>query len=70
MFEDLVYKYDDTTKEIRDWLGLSKMDHTAQNKYFDPKVSINNTQLWKKNRSYEEEAKQISALLPEFLYDC
>lgn len=67
-FEDLIYKYAETTKTIRDWLGLDESDHKTPKKYFDPKVSINNTQTWKKYPQSNSEIELIQESLVEYLY--
>ena len=67
-FEDLIYKYSETTKTIRDWLGLDESDHKTPKKYFDPKISINNTQTWKKYPQSNSEIKLIEDSLGEYLY--
>ena len=51
-----------------DFLGLEETNHVEKYKYFDPKVSINNTGVWKKL----ENQKPIDFIfdnLKEFCYD-
>lgn len=67
-FEDLIYKYDETTKKIIDFAGLDEKDHVNPKTIFKPEVSIKNTRLWKKFPEYEEEARLVAKLLPEYLY--
>ncbi len=67
-FEDLVYKYDETSKRIDDWLGLDEKDHTARFSHFDPKVSIKNTQVWKSTKCDNKEIEYIEKELGEYLY--
>lgn len=68
-FEDLIYKYDETTAKIRAWLGLNEEEHMNPYKYLDPNKSINNTRLWEKNTSYIEEATYIKNRLSEYIYE-
>ncbi len=67
-FEDLIYNYEKTEKQIVKFLGYEKRKHKDQKKYFDPAVSIKNTQLFKK-KEYQKEAQYIAEHLPEYLYD-
>lgn len=68
-FEDLIYKYNDTLRYIENFIGLDSKDHTLKFMHFDPTVSVNNTQLWKKN-TYDilTEIDYIEKMLPEYLY--
>ena len=68
-FEDLVYKYDETTKRIKEWIGLDEKNHTTPKQFFNPDVSINNTRLWTKNPKYEAEAELIRQKLEIFTYE-
>lgn len=67
-FEDLIYKYDDTKKIIKDFLGV-EFSSDLQFSKFNPNVSINNTQLWLKYRDYENDIKYIEEKLTKYLYD-
>lgn len=66
-FEDLIYKYDKTTKLIRDFLKLP--ENPKPKTIFDPSLSIANTQVWKRFPQYEKDIKYIEEHLPEYLYD-
>ena len=66
-FEDLIYKYDDTIKEIEEFLHIS--EHTNVKGRFNPAVSINNTQLFKKYVEYAEDVEKIEKALPASLYN-
>ena len=68
-FEDLVFKYNNTVKEIENWLKLSSDDHVKAQKIFNPQVSIKNTQTWKKYSCNPKEIKYIENNLSEYLYD-
>lgn len=68
-FEDLVYHYAQTTSDLRDWLGLDENNHVDKLKYFNPKESIKNTQVWKQVPGIEHEINYIERYLKEYLYD-
>ena len=68
-FEDLIYKYEDTTKRIKEWIGLEEKNHIRPKQFLNPDISINNTRLWEKNQKYEAEANYIKLHLNEFTYE-
>lgn len=68
-FEDLIYKYDDTTKRILEFTGEKEEFHVNKYKYFSIEKSKENTMLWKKNHKYDKEIKIIERELAEYLYD-
>lgn len=68
-FEDLVYRYDEETARVRDFLGLDEADHNAPRSHFIPEQSMCNTRKW---LEYPEEADAVAYIereLPEYLYD-
>ena len=65
-FEEFVYEYDNTCKNIEKFLNLS--NHIHPKKWFDPKKSINNTQLIRKHPEDIEAIKLIEQELPEYLF--
>lgn len=71
-FEDLIYKYDETTKKICDFLRLDDEKHKNKKKYFDPTISIKNTQIFNKDNAIKEKYKKeimiIEKELKEYLY--
>ena len=67
-FEDMVYKYDETTKKIANWLGFELKEQTKKKQYFDPSRSINNTYTWKKVKCNLAEIEYIENELGEYLY--
>lgn len=67
-FEDLIYKYNETMEKIERFLGFKSDNHTNPFEGFNPKRSIVNTQLWKRNES-PEEMEVIRVKLPQYLYD-
>ena len=66
-FEDMVYNYENTTKQIRDFLHLP--DNPNPKSVFDPALSMANTQLWKRFPQYQEDIEYIERELPEYLFD-
>lgn len=66
-FEDLIYNYQETVERVEKITGLNHMMHKKQFQKFNPKRSINNTQLWKKH-NVEEEIKIIEKRLSKYLF--
>ena len=67
-FEDLVYRYEETTEKIRDWLGLMDADHVEKRQRFDPVKSMKNTRLWLKY-DIGKDMDVIETELKEYLFD-
>lgn len=67
-FEDLIYKYNETTKIIMDFAGVDESNHIKPKAVFVPEVSIKNTRLWVQHPEYKEEAEYIAKKLPDYLY--
>lgn len=67
-FEDLVYKYDEMSKKINDFLNISEKEHTNKFEHFDPKVSKKNTLVFNKIKGVEEEIQIIERELKDYLY--
>lgn len=68
-FEDLIYHYDEYSRKVLDFCGISEAHHTSPKTLLDPSKSINNTQLWKKQTEYSEDIKVITEELKDYLYD-
>ena len=66
-FEEMVYDYDNATSKIRAFCGLP--DNPRPLTVFDPKLSVNNTQLILKFPQYKEDVEYIERELPEYLFD-
>lgn len=47
-FEDLLCNYDETTKKIREFVGVDLKDHVEKGKYLQVSKSIKNVGIWKK----------------------
>lgn len=67
-FEDCVYHYNETFSKINSFLGLDESKHAYPKSKFNPDISINNTQLWKRNEKYEEYTDKIEKELSEYCY--
>ena len=68
-FEDLVYNYEDTTKKIINFLGLSEKNHTKKRKIFIPEISKRNTKQWLTRPEFNDKIEYIESNLKEYLYD-
>lgn len=68
-FEDLIYKYNQTTNELIDWLKLDDSKHSRPRQNFIPEKSINNTQVWKQFPQCKAEVPIIEQRLNDYLYD-
>lgn len=66
-FEDLIYKYEETTSQIDQWLQFTNVKKKKR-KNFDPKKSISNTRLWTKYEKEEKNIRYIENELREYLY--
>ena len=67
-FEDLVYHYDSTIKQIELFVGTSELAHNKKCAKFNPKRSIYNTQLFTQERFSNESVSIIERELRDFLY--
>lgn len=67
-FEDLIYNYEDTVKEIYKVLDIEPEKHIRKKQKFNPENSINNTQLFRENVEYQRESRVIEERLAEYLY--
>lgn len=65
-YEDLIYNYDATVDIIEDFLKIKK--HREKLKIFNPKVSINNTQLINLYPEYKDDISKIEKELSDYLY--
>lgn len=67
-FEDLIYNYESTTKDLISWLNLDEKRHTQKGKKFKPEISIDNTQAWMRYPQSLPEVKIIEERLSKYLY--
>ncbi len=65
-FENLIYKYDETVKEIEKFLNISRTEKHGT--IFKPQKSINNTQIFKRVDGFEQDIKKIERELNDKLY--
>lgn len=68
-FEDAIYKYDETMEKVNNFLGIENLEHSAQKKYFNPNLSINNTQIFKLYPNLRKDILKIEEELKDFCYD-
>ncbi len=67
-FEDFIYKYDQTIKDICDFSGVKESYHNKQKKHFNPDVSINNTNLKVRYPEFNCDVELIERELAEYCY--
>lgn len=67
-FEDLIYRYDDTIKQIENACGLNSECHRRKGEIFNPQKSIYNTQLFTLDNIWGNEIAYIEQHLSEYLY--
>ncbi|MFR2839546.1 MAG: hypothetical protein ACLTBU_10660 [Zhenhengia sp.] len=68
-FEDLIYDYERSVKNIEQWLGIDSNSHKYKFNHLNPKNSKKNTQIWKQIQCPNEEIKFIESNLNKYLYD-
>jgi len=68
-FEDLIYKYENTVKNIAEFLDFSPEEHAKKETIFKPEVSIKNTRLWENFPNVESDIEYIENELREYLYE-
>lgn len=66
-FEDLVLKYDETLKNILQFLSVKNYKHIHKKKYFNPGISIKNIGIWKDYKN-KHEIELIYNNLKEYCY--
>ncbi|GJM57525.1 hypothetical protein AAK706_05655 [Erysipelotrichaceae bacterium 66-17] len=67
-FEDLVYNYKDTVKEIENFLDFSEVDHINKYQYFIPEISKKNTQNFRIKEDWVRETEVIAEGLKDLVY--
>lgn len=65
-FEDLIYNYETTIEQIFKFVGIDKINYTAN--HFIPEKSKKNTRLWKQYPQYENEISKIESRLHKYCY--
>lgn len=66
-FEDIVLKYEETTKKIMDFIGMDPVHHVAPKSVFDPAISVVNIGAYKQFVE-QDFMKQIEERMPEYCY--
>ncbi len=66
-YENMIYDYEATARKLMDFLEFTT-DGWERKKYFDPAVSINNTQLFLKHPELSGDIQQIEKELAEYIY--
>ena len=66
-FEEMVYDYVNATAKVRQFCHLPENPRPLS--VFDPKLSVNNTQLILKFPQYKKDIEYIERELPEYLFD-
>lgn len=66
--EDTIYKYSEFVDKINSFIGEDENHHINKLKRFNPNVSINNTQLWKKYNVDDGVIHKIEDELSEYCY--
>ncbi|OUO93569.1 hypothetical protein [Cloacibacillus sp. An23] len=69
-FEDMIYKYQETSLKIMSFLDYSSDHHIKPRTMFIPEISINGTRLWKTDlgHNHYQEIAYIEKELSEYLY--
>lgn len=67
-FEDMIYDYENTVKQIEEFFGVSSKDHIFKEKFFIPDRSRNNTRLWEKYPQECENMRYIEEHLSQWIY--
>lgn len=65
-FEDLIYRYEETTELIRQFCNLGSNKNLKR--YFDPEKSAANTQVYKRYPEFTEDIQYIEKELADYLY--
>lgn len=65
-FEDMIYEYDKSVAQIEAFTNLH--NHKLKKKYFNPKRSINNTQLIRRHPEEIDNIRYIEKKLADYLY--
>lgn len=68
-FEDIIYKYEETTLRIKEFLEFEERDHLFPKKYLDPLKSAKNTRLWETMTEQKAEVEYITMTLSQYIYN-
>jgi hypothetical protein len=67
-FESLIYEYDDSLKRVMAHTGLTTNEHINKLKYFNPELSIKNTQVFLDFPELKNDIDLIEKHLEEYCY--
>ena len=67
-YEDTIFHYEEFKSKMMAFLGLEPINHVRPMEKFNPRVSINNAQLWKTMDVDYQIIEKIERGLPEFIY--
>lgn len=69
-FEDMIYYYDETIDKIEKFIGKGQLGiHIKKWEFFNPNISINNTQNFRIKPAWEKEVDIIAKKMKNYLYD-
>lgn len=68
-FEDLLYRYEEETGRLRDFLGFDEVDHKMPLTGLNPDKSIKNTRKWLEYPEAADDIRYIEQELTEYIYD-
>lgn len=66
-FEDIILKYEESIKQIIQFLNLDKSQHIYKRQFFNPNLSKKNIGLWKSHGDYES-IRRIERELGKYCY--
>ncbi|WP_410208627.1 hypothetical protein [Fusobacterium sp.] len=67
-FEDFIYNYDEAVKELLEFLNINKENHIKKKQFFNPEVSINNTQVFRAHPELKDDIRKIEIELSDYCY--
>lgn len=67
-FEDMIFNYEDMVANILNFVGIDEQHHIKAKTYFNPEVSIKNTQLYKRMDKHAKDISIIEDRLHDYLY--
>ena len=67
-FEDFIYNYEDTIGSVLDFVQIDRVNHVNKKQFFDPSISVSNTNLESKHELYLGEIEKIKESLSEYCY--
>jgi hypothetical protein len=68
-FESMVYDYEASLNKIMNYIDMTNKEHIHKLKYFNPELSVKNTQIFKQYPELKEDVKKIEVELEEYCYN-